>query len=65
MGEVEYAIGVWDLSGTDARPSPEELHRYLREFGGEGWELVSISFHIELRGHGPSHLLIFKRPTGD
>jgi hypothetical protein len=54
----------WDLSGTDGRPNAEELLDHLREFADEGWELVSLSFNIDLVRHGPSHLLVFKR-AGD
>jgi hypothetical protein len=40
------------------------LHAHLREFGDEGWELVSLSFNVELVRHGPSHLLVFQRFAG-
>jgi hypothetical protein len=62
MSNVEYAIDVWDLTGRPEPLDAEELHRHLRDFGAEGWELVSITFGIELARHGQSHLLIFRRP---
>jgi len=55
---------IWDLSGTDGRPNAEQLLEHLRNFAEEGWELVSLSFNIELVRHGPSHLLVFKRAGG-
>jgi hypothetical protein len=61
MPMIEYAVDIWDLSGTDGRPDAEQLLEHLREFATEGWELVSLSFNIDLVGHGPSHLLVFKR----
>jgi hypothetical protein len=61
MAEIEYAVDIWDLSGTDGRPNAEQLLEHLREFADEGWELVSLSFSIDLARHGPSHLLVFKR----
>lgn len=64
MLTIEYAVDIWDLSGTDGRPNAEQLLDHLREFATEGWELVSLSFNIDLVRHGPSHLLVFKR-TGD
>jgi hypothetical protein len=63
MAEIEYAIDVWDLSGTDGRPDAEMIHQHLRDFAAEGWELVSLSLNVELVRHGPSHLLVFKRVT--
>src|SRR5918993_256831 len=64
MPEIEYAVDIWDLSGTDGRPNAEQLLEHLREFAAEGWELVSLSFNIDLVRHGPSHLLVFKRAGG-
>ena len=40
MAKVEYAVDVWDLSGTDGRPNSFLLLEHLRDFGEEGWELV-------------------------
>jgi len=64
MSMIEYAVDIWDLSGTDGRSNAEQLLHHLREFANEGWELVSLSFNIDLVRHGPSHLLVFKR-VGD
>jgi hypothetical protein len=64
MPEIEYAVDIWDLSGTDGRPNAEQLLEHLRNFAEEGWELVSLSFNIDLVRHGPSHLLVFKRARG-
>jgi hypothetical protein len=64
MPQIEYAVDIWDLSGTDGRPNAEQLLEHLREFAREGWELVSLSFNIDLVRHGPSHLLVFKRAGG-
>jgi hypothetical protein len=64
MAEIEYAVDIWDLSGTDGRPNAEQLLEHLRNFAEEGWELVSLSFNIDLVRHGPSHLLVFKRAGG-
>jgi hypothetical protein len=64
MPEIEYAVDIWDLSGTDGRPNAEQLLEHLREFAEEGWELVSLSFNVDLVRHGPSHLLVFKRAGG-
>jgi hypothetical protein len=60
---IEYAIDIWDLSGTDGRPNAEQLLEHLRQFADEGWELVSLSFNVDLVRHGPSHLLVFKRAS--
>jgi hypothetical protein len=65
MGTVDYAVDVWDLSGTDGRPDSLQLLGHLRDFGKEGWELVSLSFNIDLAGQGPNHLLVFKRAADD
>jgi hypothetical protein len=64
MPEIEYAVDIWDLSGTDGRPNAEQLLEHLRNFAEEGWELVSLSFNIDLVRHGPSHLLVLKRAGG-
>ena len=40
MAKVEYAVGVWDLSGKDGRLNSFLLLKHLRDFGEEGWELV-------------------------
>jgi hypothetical protein len=61
MPQVEYALDVWDLAGTDGRPDVEMLLTHLRDFAAEGGELVSLSLNVDLARHGPSHLLIFKR----
>jgi hypothetical protein len=61
--EIEYAVDIWDLSGTDGRPNAEQLLEHLRQFADEGWELVSLSFNVDLVRHGPSHLLLFKRAS--
>jgi hypothetical protein len=62
--DLEYAIDVWHLAGTDHRVDGEELHKHLRDFGKDGWQLASITFNVQLRRHGASHLLIFTRPQG-
>src|SRR6266542_5217690 len=54
MPTIEYAVDIWDLSETDGRPNAEELLDHLREFADEGWELVSLSFNIDLVRHGPT-----------
>jgi hypothetical protein len=64
MAEIEYAFDIGDRSGTDGRPNAEQLLEHLRNFAEEGWELVSLSFNIDLVRHGPSHLLVFKRAGG-
>jgi hypothetical protein len=64
MPEIEYAVDIWDLSGTDGRPNAEQLLEHLRKFAEEGWEFVSLSFNIDLVRHWPSHLLVFKRAGG-
>jgi hypothetical protein len=64
LPQIEYAVDIWDLSGTDGRPNAEQLLEHLGEFAQEGWELVSLSFNIDLVRHGPSHLLVFKRAGG-
>jgi hypothetical protein len=61
MPEIEYVIDIWDVAGTDERPDAELLHEHLRDFGAEGWELVSLSLNVDLARHGSSHLLVFKR----
>jgi hypothetical protein len=63
--KIEYAIDIWDLRGTDGKPNAEQLHQHLRNFGEEGWELVSLTFDVDLARHGPSHLAVFTRPAGD
>ena len=63
MARVEYAVDVWDLSGTDGRPNSFLLLEHLRDFGEEGWELVSLTLNTDLAEQGPSHLLVFKRLT--
>jgi hypothetical protein len=64
MPAVEYTVDIWDLSGTDGRPDVEQLLEHLRELADEGWELVSLSFNLDLVRYGPSHLLVFKRVAG-
>jgi hypothetical protein len=64
MLQIEHAVDIWDLSGTDGRPNAEQLPQQLREFAEQGWELVSLSFNIDLVRHGLSHLLMFKRAGG-
>jgi hypothetical protein len=64
VARVEYAVDIWDLSGRDPRPDAEELRQHLQRFGDDSWELVSISFDLDLARHGPSHLLVFKRSAG-
>src|SRR5262249_60730042 len=61
MEKVEYAVDVWDLSATDGRLNSFLLLKHLRDFGEEGWELLSLTLNIDLGEQGPSHLLVFKR----
>jgi len=61
VSNVEYAIDVWDLRGTDGRLDPAHLLQHLREFGEEGWELVWMALNVDLVRDGPSHPLVFKR----
>ncbi|HEV8166030.1 MAG TPA: hypothetical protein VGR74_16580, partial [Actinomycetota bacterium] len=42
MPEIEYAVDIWDLSGTDGRPNAEQLLEHLREFAEQGWELLAL-----------------------
>jgi hypothetical protein len=63
MTRVEYATDIWDPASTDGRPEAELLNLHLQAFGAEGWELVTLTFNIDLVGHGLSHLLVFKRPV--
>jgi hypothetical protein len=55
---------VWDWSGTDGRADARQLLEHLGGFGAEGWELCSLTFHVDLAREGPSHLLVFKRSAG-
>ena len=63
MAKVEYAVDAWDLSGTGGRPDSFLLWNISRDFGEEGWELVSLTLNIDLAEQGPSHLPVFKRLT--
>ena len=63
--KIEYAIDIWDLRGLDPRPDVDTLHAHLNEFGQEGWELVSMTFNVELLRHGECHLMVFKRSAAD
>jgi len=65
MAKVEYAVDVWDLSGTDGRLNSFLLLKHLRDFGEEGWELLSLTLNIDLAEQAPSHLLVFKRLTDE
>ncbi|MFL5882249.1 MAG: hypothetical protein ACJ782_19690 [Actinomycetota bacterium] len=42
MPEIEYAVDIWDLSGTDGRPNAEQLLEHLREFAEEGCGLLAL-----------------------
>jgi hypothetical protein len=42
MPEIEYAVDIWDLSGTNGRPNAEQLLEHLREFAEEGWGLLAL-----------------------
>src|SRR5215467_7055642 len=54
MAKVEYAVDVLDLSGTDGRLNSFLLLKHLRDFGEEGWELVSLTLNIDLAEQGPA-----------
>jgi hypothetical protein len=51
---TEYAVDIWDLRATDGRPNTPKLVRHLREIGDEGWDLVSLTFNVDLADHGPA-----------
>jgi hypothetical protein len=62
---IEYAVDVWDLTGTEPKPDSVALLRHLNDFGAEGWELAWMAFNIDIVGHGECHLLVFKRLAPD
>ena len=39
----------------------EDLDRKLKQYGEDGWELVSVALNADLRGMRDGHLLVFKR----
>jgi hypothetical protein len=62
VAKVEYAVDVWDLSGSDGRPNSIHLLEHLHDFGDEGWEFLFLTFNIDLANEdGESDLLVFKR----
>jgi Domain of unknown function (DUF4177) len=38
-----------------------DLEDTLREFGDQGWELVSLTLDADMRADRDGHLLVFKR----
>jgi hypothetical protein len=63
VAKIEYAVDEWDLRGGEPELDAAELLQHLRRFGDEGWELVTISFNVELKDLGRGHLSIFRRPA--
>lgn len=65
MSRIEYAVDEWDLRGREPELDARELLRHLQTFGNEGWELVTIGFHLDVSGGGRAHVSIFRRTTTD
>jgi hypothetical protein len=62
MAKVEHHVEILDVSEEeDGRPDAERLAEHLRRFGADGWELVTLSFEVELQRFGRCHVLVFKR----
>jgi hypothetical protein len=61
MATIEHHVEVFEVAAPDGRPDVERLAEHLRSFGDDGWELVSLSFDVELERFGRSHVLVFKR----
>ncbi len=39
----------------------EDLDRKLKQYGEDGWDLVSVALNADLKGMRDGHLLVFKR----
>ena len=62
MPKFEYKTEVLtSMVGRD-KLRIDELDGMLRQFGDDGWELVSMSLDANLQGSRDGHLLVFKRP---
>jgi NTP pyrophosphatase (non-canonical NTP hydrolase) len=61
MNRFEYRTEVLtSMVGRD-KLRVSDLEDVLREFGDEGWELVTLALDADIRGERDGHLLVFKR----
>jgi hypothetical protein len=65
MPAFEYHTEVLtSLVGRD-KLRMDDLNDKLKEYGDQGWELVSLAIDADLQGTRDGHLLVFKRPKAD
>lgn len=61
MAKFEYKTEILtSLVGRD-KLRIGDLDAKLRQYGEQGWELVSLSLDADVKGSRDGHLLIFKR----
>ena len=62
MPEYEYKTEVLtSMVGRD-KLRLNDLEDTLKNYGKDGWELVSLNLDADLKGSRDGHLLVFKRP---
>jgi hypothetical protein len=60
--EYEYKTEVLtSMVGRD-KLRLNDLEDTLKNYGKDGWELVSLNLDADLKGSRDGHLLVFKRP---
>jgi hypothetical protein len=61
MPKFEYKTEVLtSMVGRD-KLRQGDLEDLLRQYGDDGWELVTLNLDADIRGSRDGHLLIFKR----
>jgi hypothetical protein len=61
MAKFEYRTEVLtSMMGRD-KLRAGDLEDLLRQYGDDGWELVSLNLDADIRGQRDGHLLVFKR----
>jgi hypothetical protein len=61
MAKFEYKTEVLSSMVGRDKLRVGDLEDVLREYGADGWELVTLNMDADIRAQRDGHLLIFKR----
>ena len=61
MPKFDYKTEVLTSMVGHDKLRVEDLDRKLKQYGEDGWELVSVALNADLKGMRDGHLLVFKR----
>ncbi len=61
MAKFEYKTEVLSSMVGRDKLRVGDLDDLLRQYGAEGWELVTLNLDADIRAERDGHLLVFKR----